>query len=238
MAVTHSQLKKALPAKALATAGFTLIEMMIVVAIFAVVATVLLFNYRDFSNNVSVRNLAEEIGLTVRKAQSYATSVHSMAGTNGTLSDKFPAYGVSFSVNSSGAQLYDPTVTAFVLFADIVPNGGTTTDNLFGNNGTCGNPTDNTNECLESLGLTDLDTVVSLCTDVPSANSCFTPQTGGTVNVVFHRPNPDAVICVIAPGSGGFCNAQMASYLKVTVASAKGLQHVITIWNTGQISVN
>lgn len=217
--------------------GFTIIEMLIVVAIFAVVATILLFNYRDFSNNVSVRNLAEEIGLSVRKAQSYATSVHSIAGTNGAMSDMFPAYGVSFSVNSSGSQLYDPTVTSFALFADVSPNSNTVTNNLYDNNGTCGNPQTG-QECVESLGLTDLDTVVSLCTDVPSANSCFTPQGGGTVNVVFHRPNPDAVICVVAPGSGGVCSGQMASYLKVTVQSAKGLKHVITIWNTGQISVN
>jgi prepilin-type N-terminal cleavage/methylation domain-containing protein len=218
-------------------AGFTIIEMLIVVAIFAVVATVLLFNYRDFSNNVSVRNLAEETGLAVRKSQSYATSIHSIAGTNGALSDTYPAYGVSFSVNTTGAQTYDPTVTSFALFADISPSNNTVTNNLYDNNGSCGSPS-NGQECLESFGLKDLDTIVSLCTDVPSSNSCFTPQTGGTVNVVFHRPNPDAVICVVAPGNGGACSAQMASYLKVTVASVKGLQHVITIWNTGQISIN
>jgi prepilin-type N-terminal cleavage/methylation domain-containing protein len=214
--------------------GFTIIEMLIVVAIFAVVATILLFNYRDFSNNVSVRNLAEETGLAVRKGQSYATSIHSIAGTNGAVSDMYPAYGVSFSVNGSGAKTYDPTLNSFALFADVAPLSDRVTNNLYDNNGTCGSPSAG-QECLESFGLKDLDTIVSLCTDV---TSCFTPQTGGTVNVVFHRPNPDAVICVIPANNNGYCLAQMASYLKVTVASAKGLQHVITIWNTGQISIN
>jgi prepilin-type N-terminal cleavage/methylation domain-containing protein len=217
--------------------GFTLIEMLVVIAIVAVVASTLLFNYSTFSTDVSVRNLAEDMALSVRKAQSYATSVHSIDGTADITSDTYPAYGVSFSTIGSSNVPYAATDTNFALFADVSPDGKGDTSNTYGNDGICGSPTsDGTQECLESLALTGGNTIVSLCTDAPVANSCFTPTNTGTVNVVFHRPNPDAVICVV--GSGGNCIDQEASYLKVTVQSVKGIQRIITIWNTGQISVD
>jgi prepilin-type N-terminal cleavage/methylation domain-containing protein len=213
--------------------GFTLIEMLVVMAIFAIVATVLLFNYSDFSTSVGVQNLAEEIGLTVRDAQSYATSVRTINGASGIASDTFPAYGISLSVNSTGAKTYDPTTSSFALFADVDTNGNGITNNSFDNNGTCGTPAAG-QECVENFDISEGNSIVSLCTDLPSDNSCLTPATGGTVNVVFHHPNPDAVICV----NGIDCTSRQASYVKITVQSPRGLQRLITIWNTGQISVN
>jgi len=213
--------------------GFTLIEMLVVVGIFAVVATILLFNYSDFSTAVGIRNLAAEIGLSTRKAQTYATGVHVINGTNGIMSDTFPAYGISFSTNSTSAHTYDPSVSNFVLFVDAAPNGDKVTSNTYDNNGTCGAPGVG-QECVENFGFTGGDTVVSLCTDIPNPNTCLTPATGGIVNVLFHRPNPDAVICV----DGIDCSTRTASYVKVTIQSPKGVQRIITIWNTGQVSVN
>ncbi len=210
--------------------GFTLVEMLVVVGIFAMVATVLLFRYSDFNTSIALRDLAAEMGLSIRKAQTYATSVRSVEGGGGILSDTFPAYGVSFAVNPTAQKTYGPTDMSFTLFVDASPSGNKTTNNQFDNNGTCGNP-DIGQECVESFGITAGDKIVSLCTDKPLANSCFTSS--GTVNVVFHRPNPDAIICVM---NGSSCT--VASYLKITVQSPKGQTRLITIWNTGQISVN
>ncbi len=213
--------------------GFTLIEMLIVVAIFAVVATVLLFNYSDFSTSVGVRNLAQEIGLSVRKAQSYATSVRTINGTSGVLSNTYPAFGIAFSVDAGAAQKYGPTKNNFDLFADVSPSDDRITNNMYDNNGVCGAPGQG-QECVEDFGINTSNNIVSLCSDVPVANSCMTPETGGSATVVFHRPSPDAVICV----STIDCALRKASYLKITVRSPKGLERVVTVWNTGQISVN
>lgn len=215
--------------------GFTLIEMMVVVAIFAIVASILLFNYSSFNSDVGVRNLAEEIALSIRQAQTYATSVRTMPGTNDITSDTYPAYGVSFSVDATGTHTYDPTNSGFTLFADVAPNNDGITNNLFDNDGTvCGTPAVG-QECLQTFALTDGNTITSICTDVPTANSCLT--TTGTVNVVFHRPDPDAQICVVN-NTGDSCIDQAASYVTITVQSVQKLQRTITVWNTGQISVD
>jgi prepilin-type N-terminal cleavage/methylation domain-containing protein len=211
-------------------AGFTLIEMLMVVAIFAVITTILMFNYSDFSTSAAVRNLAEDIGLSVRKAQSYATSVRSLAGTNAIMSDMFPAYGASFSVNPTGNK-YDPTATSFILFADVAPTGGNSDDDIYENNGSCGTPAQGS-ECLESFDITSADKIVSLCTATTGAQTCMTNS--GTVHVVFRRPTPDAEICIL----GTNCATDLQSYLYITLQSAKGVQRVVKIYETGQISVD
>jgi prepilin-type N-terminal cleavage/methylation domain-containing protein len=211
--------------------GFTLIEMLVVISIFAVVSTVLLFHYSDFSTNAAVDTLSQEIALSVRKAQSYATSVRSLDGTNSITSDTFPAYGISFSVNPTAQTVNDPTDSSFILFADASPQANGVTSNTYNNDGICGTPAVGS-ECVENFGITADDKIVSLCTGTDAGNDC----TNKTVDVVFHRPNPDAIICIPNATNDGCVGT--ISDLEVTVQSPKGLQHVITIWNTGQISVN
>ncbi|MEO5646487.1 MAG: type II secretion system protein [Candidatus Paceibacterota bacterium] len=216
-------------------AGFTLIEMLVVVGIFAVVATTLLFNYSSFSTSVGVRNLSEQIGISIRKAQSYATSVRSISGSGGLMSDTFPAYGIAFSEGYPSQNLYDPTDSSFTLFTDVSPQNNTITNNIFDNNGSCGAPGQD-QECVENFSITNGNKIVSLCTDSPSAGTCFTAEHPGKVNIVFHRPNPDAIICIV--DQSGNCSSQLSSYVKITVQSLKGINRIITIWSTGQISVN
>jgi prepilin-type N-terminal cleavage/methylation domain-containing protein len=214
-----------------AAAGFTLVEMLIVVAIFAIVATILLFQYSNFNTTIAVRDLAQEIGLSIRKAQTYATSVRSVDGGGGILSDTFPAYGITFSTATTAQKPYDPTATSFTLFVDASPTSDTRTNNQFDNNdGTCGTPSVN-DECIEQFGITAGDTIQSLAV---TKNGVQT--TVPTVDVVFHRPNPDAVICV--PDGSPDCASSIYDGLVITVVSPKGVTRTIMVWNTGAIDVN
>lgn len=62
--------------------GFSLIELMIVIAIFTVITTVALFDQGKLNSNVLLTNLAYDVALTVREAQSYGVGVRYSTNNN------------------------------------------------------------------------------------------------------------------------------------------------------------
>ncbi|MDE1874964.1 MAG: type II secretion system protein [Patescibacteria group bacterium] len=84
--------------------GFTLIELLVSISIFTIITTVAVFNNSQFNGSVLLTNLAYEIGLSIREAQSYGISVRQDAASN------FNAgYGVHFDLT---------TPTHYTLFED------------------------------------------------------------------------------------------------------------------------
>jgi prepilin-type N-terminal cleavage/methylation domain-containing protein len=173
--------------------GVTLVELLVVVAIFAMISSVLMFNYSDFSTNVSIRNLSQDIALTVRKVQTYATSVQGIDNTN-INTRSFPAYGISFSLDATSSQ-FGPNTKQFVVFADIPDNPGQLPNKHYDNNGVCGNPVVGS-ECVENISINTFDSIVELCTD---ATGCVS---NGSIDITFRRPVPDAIICYKTSVSG------------------------------------
>jgi prepilin-type N-terminal cleavage/methylation domain-containing protein len=203
--------------------GITLIELIIVVAIVSVVSMVTLFNYSNFSTNVSLKNLAQEVALSIRKAQTYATSVQAISGGSTT---SYPMYGIAFSLATPSASVSTPSQKRFVLFADVDNDGA------YDNGGSCGVPSTGS-ECLEGFGIATSDSIIQICSNV--LGSCYTTSTGGSMIMTFRRPSPNATICVMPNASGACIGGE--SYGSVVVRSAKGLTQQIRVWNTGQISV-
>jgi prepilin-type N-terminal cleavage/methylation domain-containing protein len=204
--------------------GVTLIELIVVISIVALISSVLMFNYSDFSTNVSLRGLSQEVALAIRKAQTYATSVHS-AGTG-----SYPAYGISFSVQDPGGS-YEPSKKQFELFADIPIAPDPLPNKMYDTDGDCGNPVSGA-ECIEEFSITSGDSIVGIETDVTGLVKT------GSVTITFRRPTPDAIICYSALGPHDPCIPQSISYVKLLLQSAKGATRMVTVWNTGQISVN
>ncbi len=80
--------------------GFSLIELLVVMAIFIVITTVVLFNQSKFSSNVNLTNEAYAVAGHIREAQVYGTLV-------GGVSASFTAgYGIYFHT-VSGVFTYD-----------------------------------------------------------------------------------------------------------------------------------
>lgn len=213
-------------------AGVTLIEMIVVVGIIAAVSAVMMFNYSDFSTNVSVRNLSQEIALSIRKAQTYATSVRSVDGTSIIDSSAFAGYGISFST----AQYTDavtPSEKQFILFVEI-PLNGSVADGIYTQQagGTCGDLSAS-QECVETFNFTSADKIVAICSNIAASESLASCTTKGSVDISFRRPTPDAHIIFKAENG---LTTKVGNVLLV-VESAKGVRKGITVWNTGQISV-
>ncbi len=93
------------------TAGFTLIEFVVIISIFAIMAGVGLFNFRGFQTDVSLTNLAHDIALTIKRAQSEGTS-----GLTGTNNDPIER-GVAFKYVGNEFS------NEFVIFDDINQDG-------------------------------------------------------------------------------------------------------------------
>lgn len=62
--------------------AFTLVELMVVLGIFAVLTSVVVYKYRDFNNSIILTNVAYEVGLLVRQAQVYGLSVKGSGAGN------------------------------------------------------------------------------------------------------------------------------------------------------------
>ena len=73
--------------------GFSLIELLVSIAIIALISAVVLMQYGSFNSVILLKSLAYEIALTVREAQTFGVSVRSDAGSFQS------AYGVHFDIS-------------------------------------------------------------------------------------------------------------------------------------------
>ncbi len=91
-------------------AGFTLVELIVVVAIMVTISSVVLVNYSKFGGTILLRNLVYDVALTIREAQLYGISGRSALG----------------APSSSGHGIYFDTGAGdnfFYLFIDADGNG-------------------------------------------------------------------------------------------------------------------
>lgn len=182
------------------TTGMTFIEIIVVIGIFAAIAATVLFNYRDFSTSVEMQNLAQEIALQIKKAQSDAISGKSPRVNTGIqdppLPGWIPSYGVAFDITNDE----DPTQFAFY-FNRYNPETDTEdeTRNLeyldymdTGSEQYCGD--DDTSECLDEIQITDGHYISALCVNVSGGDSCDDGTFVSELHISFTRPFPNAYI--------------------------------------------
>lgn len=182
--------------------GFSLVELVVSVAIFLVITAVILVKHSEFSGTLLIENLAYDIALSVRKAQVFGLSVREF----GVGSQEFNVgYGVHFDSASNNT---------YIFFADRNRN----------------EKYDDSSEILETFTLRKGNTISEFCGILASGTEKCSPSDISFLDVVFERPNPDAII------KSNIAGDTYAS-AKVTVASPQGTKWNINILTTGQISV-
>lgn len=85
--------------------GFTLLEIIVVLAIFAVMTSIVVFNYGKFTSQTILTNMAYEVALSIREAQIYGVSVRSPDGTLASNPFSLP-YGVYFQEGTNTYYLF------------------------------------------------------------------------------------------------------------------------------------
>lgn len=217
----HLRLKKV--SSQVARAGFTLVELMVVVAIFGVLTTVVLYKNSDFNNSFLLTDVAYDVALTIRQAQVYGLNVKNSGKIDaGRGLDGFNnGYGVYFERDSSTGGA---TGNSAIFFADAftasVPLGSKTYDS---------------GEELSTLVLSRGYKISRFCTILSGDSTpwCSGNTSGHQLNklaIVFARPNPDATI---SDNSGTFY-----SEARITVTSPDGTKSkTIRVTTAGQISI-
>lgn len=207
--------------------GFTILEMLMVLAIFTVITAVVIFNYSEFNSKTILSNMAYEVALSVRQAQVYSLGVRGQANL-----DNFNTrYGIHINTGINDKSL--------IFFVDKDDAGEPDNACDAGNSASCITCSGNT-ECLEKINLTRDVTVARICTStdvtVPpvDATSGFCvdgeDSTHEELTLLFKRPNPDAIVTV---GTESLTDVSTGIVLKTSY----GNQRAVIISPTGQITV-
>jgi len=194
--------------------GFTLIELVVTMGIMAVITAVTLANHSKFGGQVMLRNLAYEMALVVREAQTYGVSVRKLNKTRVT--DFEAGYGIHFDTNDK---------IHYTMFTDTHrDDGGTGGDGLY-------------KTVLEqvteySIGrgykINKLYTIDNTGARF-DADNC--PTGHPVLDILFKRPEPDAII--------RFCGDETKIYnaAEIELISPRGDTMKVLIEVSGQMSV-
>jgi prepilin-type N-terminal cleavage/methylation domain-containing protein len=190
--------------------GFTIVELIVSVAIFAVMTALVVAKYGTFNQNTLVTNVAYDMALSIRTAQTYGLSVKSADPSSNAFNS---AYGIHFDMSSSKPN-------KFIFFTDTNKTGV-----YMGQS-----------EDITTFTLNQNTYISKICMSGDATSCVYTFGAGSPtfLDVTYRRPNPDAVFYT----STDPLNPDLDPVALVTVTSSDGsYNQVVYIRKNGQISV-
>jgi len=196
--------------------GFTLVEMMVVLAIMITITAIVLFNNAKLNSAILVSNAAYEVGLIVRESQVAGLGVKA-AKTAG---------GVSAFTSSHGLHLDVSDPSKITLFADLIKNGQYDAGEM-------------TQEYL--MPTKRSGTILAICgKTVDSAGVCSPTNTSFTsvasADIIFTRPNPEAFFKIRTVS--GSAVTDFSGALVINVGFQNDVCRSITIEKTGAVQID
>lgn len=201
--------------------GFSLVELIMVIAIFLIITTITLGNQAKFSSNILITNLAYQLALSIREAQVYGIGSRQATDTSGSTFRL--GYGININAQNSKANTY-------TVFADTRPEEGF---NFYFEPGI--------DIEVENILLTQGQKIRNFCglsLSDPDDWSCW--QNGGftpfELNIVFIKPDPDAHVWGRFGGEGEYTEYSEAEILLESALGDKC--RTVRVSGAGQISVD
>ena len=204
--------------------GFTLIEILVVMAIMMVITTVLLVNQSRFDSSTVLRSLAYSVALSVRQAQVYGTSV---VGTTTAQSNCVGGFYSGGNCYASAYGLHFDTAlpTSYSLFADLNNDGQYTSSN----------------ELIKNFSFSQGYLITDFCVTGTNTGSPVTRRSPGaisTLDIVFKRPNPDATFVALqASGLPIAGDTYSGAYIQIQSTGDSSNTKRVSFLNTGEVSV-
>lgn len=192
--------------------GMTYVELIVVLAIFALITAVTVYNYRGFQSKVDIKNLGSDIALKIVEAQNSSLSGKLPSRSYDPNTWK-PSYGVYFDITADNKS--------FIYFTDL------NADRLYDTSSTC--PA--TGECLDKPIITKGNSISGI-----AKYSGATPTAITNLTITFKRPDSNAWFSLNGvPTTTGF------DYFQITVispATPTQITSKISIYPSGRIEVN
>lgn len=220
--------------------GFTFMELIVVIAIMAIMESIIMFNYKDFTSNISLKNLASDIALSIKKAQTLALSGRSDGFAQDTDLDinnfanrQSPTYGAFFANDADGTVQNVHKQNEFVIFKDRDFSG----DYYAGSDCETVNIPGTNTECLDRITVPTKEKIDKICVDVGTqAETCSVNSFKGLA-ITFKRPYPDAIINLVDSQNNVLSTNHLNAEITISPANdSNAVSRVIRITNLGQIT--
>jgi len=194
----------------------TYVELIVVLSIFAVMSSIVMFNYSGFQAKIDIKNLASDIALKVVQAQKSSLSGFLPPATEqysrSNVDTWKPSYGVYFDITS------DSNKRSFVYFVD------------GDNSGTFDGVDVHLNDVLISKGSYYISGIEVFYWEKGSPG---VPKLDN-LTITFSRPNSGAVI----KDNGGLIESAYLNYVGIVIRSPKGVTSMIKVYDSGRIQID
>lgn len=193
-------------------AGYTIVELLVVIGIIVILSTVVIFKSTGFNDTTVLSNLTHDIALTIRQAQNYSTNVRESTFGGGS------TYNTGY-----GLELTPGSPSSFFIFSDSQISG---TPFIY----------DSSVDSQASVYRLDNGyTIQRICASNGSADDvCLSNDQ--FVNISYLRPDPEATITFLNNSHNAISGWNYNS-VRVYIQSPSGNQRRVDVWVTGQISV-
>jgi prepilin-type N-terminal cleavage/methylation domain-containing protein len=213
--------------------GFTFVELIIVISIFAVLSSVVMFNFTDFSSNVKLQNLVQDVALQIRQAQLSGSSGRTPPQVNSIIPGGYatglkPSFGVHFNTAAPDGFVYftDFLIDDQGIFGTF--NSADTFDDPI-DQFLCDPVSQFDDECIDVL-IFPPEFTISKIEVFEGGNTFSTPDDFNTLDITFTRPKLEASFIVDNGSIGTIISA------KITLRSSRGQERVVSVSRIGQIS--
>jgi hypothetical protein len=184
---------------------------MVSISIFVLITALVIFKYGTFNQTVLTTNLAYDVAMTIRTAQTYGLGSKNAASSDTKFSY---AYGVEFDMSSANRS-------KIILFNDsdvVAPNNGKY----------------ETGEMVSMYNITRgaIISALQVC-DTPGSGCVSLTGSGDRLDILFKRPYPDAIINYIDNAQ----NIVSKNYARITIKATDNTIKYVDVYSNGQISV-
>lgn len=210
--------------------GFTIMEMVVVIAIITIISSIALLGQNTFNRSIILTNTAYTVAFSVREAQFLGISSRVFNGIQNA------GYGIRF---------LNDTPHSYVLFADTVPvaAGNIQPVDICPGHRVGSGPEAKPGDCIQTQAA-EIVRTYNLNNGFRVLSFCGREATGGTercsgylsaLNIVYLRPNTQSIITGVR--SGGVRVA--LSDATIRIASPDGLtERCVYVSKAGQVTVN